>query len=330
MTEAQGLTADPADHAALARHGEQSINQGSKSFAMASRFFGETMRADVQMLYAWCRYCDDVIDGQSMGEDAPDISLSTEEQARRLADLQEKTRLVYAGKALNIPAFDGFRQVVERHDLPQAYPQHLLEGFAMDVGPRQYATLDDTMQYCYGVAGCVGIMMALIMGVDRNDGDTLDRACDLGLAFQLTNISRDVIDDAKAGRLYLPTDILQRHGLEPTTQDVLALSNRRALHNAVAEILTIADQYYGSATKGIRRLPMRAGTAIAAARNIYRQIGKLIVQRGENAWDQRVFTSKTSKVLLGLGGIGEGAWHRILLQNRPMPARPDLWVRPGV
>ncbi|MEL6506224.1 MAG: phytoene/squalene synthase family protein [Pseudomonadota bacterium] len=312
----------------LTRHGEETIAKGSKSFALASRLFRPTMRDHVRMLYAWCRHCDDVIDGQDLGGDAPDADLSAEEQAARLDALRRFTRAALAGTPTGHPAFDGFSLVARAHEMPAQYPLDLLDGFAMDVARQSYDSLDDTLEYCYGVAGVVGVMMAIVMGVRADDHAVLDRACDLGLAFQLTNICRDVADDARAGRVYLPAAHLCAHGVEPTAQGILDLDNRAALAGAVSEILDIADLYYRSATAGIAFLPTRAAAAIAAARNIYRDIGRLIRARGAAAWDQRAYTSKRQKTWLALKGCAEAVPHRLRAPAALPPSRDGLWSRP--
>src|SRR5690606_37267384 len=99
-----------------------------------------------------------------------------------------------AGEPSDEYIFEALRRVISRHQIPHRHPQELLTGFEMDVEARRYRTIEETLDYCYHVAGVVGVMMAMIMGV--RDKVVLDRACDLGIAFQLTNIARDVIDDA--------------------------------------------------------------------------------------------------------------------------------------
>ena len=159
--------------AALAEYASESITVGSKSFAGASRLFDRELRASSQMLYAWCRYCDDVIDGQESGfqtESQPET-----EVGERLRHLRELTQAAIDGHA-DTPAFAALSYVLHRHDIPARFPMELLDGFEMDVLEHQFSTIDDTIEYSYYVAGVVGIMMAMIMGV-RDDG-TLDRACE--------------------------------------------------------------------------------------------------------------------------------------------------------
>ncbi len=198
------------DRDRIARESRLVIERGSKSFALASLLFDEHTRESAHLLYAWCRYCDDVIDGQELGFTAETTSDIGERE--RLFELETKTRSAIAGSPTDEPIFIALSRVLARHEIPPRHPLELLEGFAMDVEGVTYSTLEDTLRYCYHVAGVVGVMMAYVMGV--RDRETLNRASDLGIALQLTNIARDVVEDAEMGRVYLPGDWLSEAGLE--------------------------------------------------------------------------------------------------------------------
>lgn len=306
----------PTDPALLA-HATQTIEVGSKSFAAAARLFPAGVRRGVLMLYAWCRHCDDAVDGQQLGfrtravHDAP----------KQLAQLYDLTGRAYAGEPMPDPAFAAFQDVALRTGIEPRYAFDHLAGFGMDVDDVHYETIDDLLRYCYHVAGVVGLMMASIMGV--HDEATLDRACDLGLAFQLTNIARDIVEDAEAGRVYVPAAWLREAGIPP--DEVAQPRHRAALARVAARLVDYAEPYYDSAVAGIGALPLRSAWAIATARNVYRQIGIEVKRRGTRAWDERVGTSKAAKLrLLARGGVS--ALGRRLRKN---PARPaSLWQRP--
>ncbi len=315
--------------ARLAEHGAESIAKGSKSFALASLLFGKAMQADVHMLYAWCRHCDDVIDGQTLGGDAPDGRLSREDMHNRLELLRAQTKMALNGERTRVPAFDGFSGVAARRRIPEAYPMDLLDGFAHDAEGRTYETLDALMDYCYGVAGVVGVMMAIVMGVSPEDEETLDRACDLGLAFQLTNICRDVVDDAEGGRIYLPLDWLKQAGVPGTPEALRDPANRNAIASVVAKVLREADRYYDSSREGARRLPMRAAAAVLAARNVYREIGRKVERLGPAAWDKRTVISNPRKLWLAASGMAASGAQAAFLRRRPLRPRGDLWTRPS-
>lgn len=301
---------------------KESIVKGSKSFRSASRLFDPAVREDAWLLYAWCRRCDDEIDGQDHGFGHEE--LSADEQKRRLEGLYRQTRRALAGETMDDQTFAAFQRVALRHRLPERWPLDLLDGFAMDVEHREYRTLDDVMAYCWHVAGVVGVMMARVMGVF--DAEVLRRAQDLGLAFQLTNISRDVVEDAQNGRVYLPSDWLVEAGLEPTPEAVADPKNRAAVHAVTTRLLAAAEPYYDSARVGLRGLPFRSSMAIAAARGVYREIGRKVVRLGPDGLERRVSVGKPMKLWLFGRSVLIAMWTRVLDRGRPAPMRPALWT----
>lgn len=284
---------------AVTAHGHAAIKQGSKSFALASRALPPALRDDASMLYAWCRYCDDVIDGQVMGHDQ--IENYKEGQAERLERLRADTASALIGEPMDNPIYIGLARVVQTHDINHRHPFDLLKGFEMDAQERVYMSVHDILDYSYHVAGVVGVMMANIMGV--RDDATLDRASDLGLAFQLTNIARDVIEDARADRVFVPQDLLLAAGAPVTAGELAKPENWPAAHKAAVAQLDIAEQYYESAKAGIKELPFRCAWAISAALSVYREIGQRLREGGPQAWDGRVSASKSRKIALALGAL---------------------------
>lgn len=323
---------------ALVESCRQSIARGSTSFHAASRLFPAEIRDDVWLLYAWCRRCDDTIDGQDHGRAAPRIDaapvagadaattaqLFIDDGPARLRELRRLTRAALAGDTLDDPAFLALQRVARRHRIEARWPTDLLEGFAMDVAGREYASLDDTLAYCWSVAGVVGVMLALVMGA--RDPAVLRRAQDLGLAFQLTNICRDVLEDARAGRVYLPREALARHGVAATPQAVADPAHAAGVHAAACELLARAETFYDSSRVGLRDLPWRSALAVAAARGIYREIGRRVRRGGASALARRARVPRAMLAWLLLRGLGVAAWSR-LERRTARPARPMLWTR---
>lgn len=298
----------------------RTIAVGSKSFAAAARLFDAATRESAVLLYAWCRHCDDVIDGQQLGHGQAAESAGGADVLDRL---EARTRLACTDAAIDDPVFAGLQHVVQRHGIPERYLLELLAGFRMDVDGTRYETIDDTLLYCYRVAGVVGIMMALVMGARRPA--TLDRACDLGLAFQLTNISRDVVEDAASGRVYLPAEWLREAGLDPLRDDLAHPRHREALGSLAARLVDLADPYYVSAVAGIGELPLRSAWSVATARGVYRDIGRKVKAHGAHAWDTRISTSRMNKLWL----IARGAAIAIAVHGSTPAERPaGLWRRP--
>jgi 15-cis-phytoene synthase len=305
----------------IVKFSRERIEKGSKSFAAAARLFEPETRAHAYMLYAWCRHCDDVIDGQELGFASGRTAFTT--PAERLAELTEKTRRAVRGDWDEL-VFGALHRVVSECEIPERYLLEHLQGFAMDVEGRRYRTLDDTLVYCYHVAGVVGVMMAMIMGV--KDAATLDRASDLGIAFQLTNITRDVMEDAAMARVYLPEDWLEELGVP-----LWAVANpnyRRKVYEVTRRLLAVSDRFYVSARHGIASLPFRSAWAIAVARFVYRDIGRLVRAHGVMAWDQRARVSASRKlygIARSLATIARSHAHGRL---EAIPSRNGLWTRP--
>jgi 15-cis-phytoene synthase len=266
------------------------ISAGSKSFSLAARLFPRETRDAAFFLYGWCRYCDDEID-ERRGDTAG-------RRAARLAALSDGTRSALAGEPQRDPVFLALGHVASRYRIPAHYPLELIEGMAMDARGDTYETLEDLLLYCYRVAGTVGLMMAHVMGV--SDERALKNAAHLGIAMQLTNIVRDIVADADAGRIYLPRSWLAEAGI--AAQSVAAPRHRAALARVARRALTEAERYYRSADVGVTSLSFRCAVAVGAARYIYSDIGTLVSRRGPAAWDERVFTPRRRK----LAAVGRG------------------------
>lgn len=296
------------------------IEQGSKSFAAAAKLFDPATREKAFMLYAWCRHCDDEIDGQELG--FGQASPEPAEQRRILGVLIDATESAMAGSATDDPVFAAFQRVYTECDIPRRYPLDLLQGFAMDVDDFRYETFDHTLLYCYHVAGVVGAMMATIMGV--RDPETLNRAVDLGIAFQLTNIARDVMEDAADGRVYLPAIWLRDAGAP--TDPALFPGHEAEVFSVVSRMLKEAERYYASSLFGISRLPFRCAWAIAAARSVYGAIGHVVMSRGADAWQQRAGLSSGQKLVRLFSSLFTAIGAKSLGRVRTAPERGDLWT----
>jgi phytoene synthase len=312
----------PAGDALVARCHE-SIRRGSLSFAGAARLFDPEIREAAYLLYAWCRHCDDQIDGERLGLRTGDPADVIGGQRARLEALVDMTRRVLEGESVADPAFQALGRVVERYEIPAIHPFELLEGFAMDVEQTRYRRLEDLLRYCYHVAGVVGLMMAQVMGV--REEITRRRAADLGIALQMTNIARDIVDDARAGRLYLPLEWLEEAGIEPA--DVALPANRERLAGVVRRLLDEAERYYASGDLGLRRLPLRSAWAVAVARGVYREIGRLVRARGAAAWDTRAVVSRRAKLAWLSRGLAQALSARVLGRHQYDSPRTNLWTR---
>lgn len=301
----------------------EAIAKGSKSFALASRLFDGATRDRATLLYAWCRHCDDVIDGQYLGEGAHDWAKWGANPAERLARLQAFTTMALKGQPTGEPAFEALARVAAETGLPERYAQDLIDGFAIDVDWKPVETGEDLLTYCYHVAGCVGIMMAIVMGVPPTDHATLTRACDLGLSFQLNNIARDVAEDAERGRCYLPSDWLAEEGLTAETHALP--ENRAALHRVVTRLVDLAERYEASAAHGVPHLRNRQAWAVLSAAQIYGDIGRKVRGQGPSALDGRTRTRRRDKLIAVALAAPEAIWKRNFRVSTS-PDRTGLWT----
>lgn len=305
---------------ALLQQAEAAIRQGSKSFALASRLFDGETRARATLLYAWCRHCDDVIDGQLLGEGVHQWEGTP---AERLQMLRAETDRALAGQPTGHPAFAALARVATQTSLPPRYARDLLEGFRMDVEWQAVIDSDHLLRYCYHVAGCVGVMMAIVMGVPPSDHATLARASDLGLSFQLNNIARDVAEDAQRGRCYLPLDWLMAEGLD--SDDFADAGNRAALHRVVTRLVDLAERYEGSAAHGVPSLRNRQAWAVLSAAQIYGDIGRKVRGQGPAGLEARAFTRRRDKLFAVALAAPDALWKRNVRVGSPAD-REGLWT----
>ena len=278
------------DRAALVTHARESIARGSTSFALASRIFDRETRERAWLLYSWCRRCDDIADGQDHGG----AMSAVDDPMERLAFITDLTTRALEGETTGDPAFDALGLVAKECAIPHKYIYDLIEGFALDASGWHPRTEADLLKYCYHVAGAVGCMMAVIMGVDPEDEETLERAADLGKAFQLANIARDISEDDAADRCYIPDDWLVEADIPPGEQ--MKPHFRSRLADIGWWLADMAQDHEASARIGARKLSFRARWAVLAAAGIYGDIAREVAARGQAAWDRRVVVSRGRKL----------------------------------
>lgn len=261
----------------------QIFKKGSKSFSLAARLLDREAYEAACRVYAWCRYCDDAVDScADQGRDALNDAVEK---------LRAKTLSLYRGEEPAEPAFRAFREVAFRYGIPESQALELIEGMAMDARQERYETLGHLEVYAFRVAGVVGLMMARVLGA--KDPRAAFCAEQLGIGMQLTNISRDILEDYSLGRVYLPLSWITEAGLTP--QSIALPENRERLAALAGRLVREAERYYTDGEQGLRYLPRRPAFAIAAASSIYRAIGHKVVRRGARAWDSRTVVSLPAK-----------------------------------
>lgn len=284
----------------------EAIRHGSLSFHAASKLLPKHVRDPALALYAFCRLADDEVDLKAEKVDA-------------VLRLRDRLDLVYAGRPENAAPDRAFAAVVEQFEMPRTLPDALLEGLAWDAEGRTYATLSGVRDYSARVASAVGAMMCVLMGV--RDADALARACDLGVAMQLTNIARDVGEDALEGRLYLPTDWLDEAGID---RDVFFAEPcaDAAVRRMVKSLVMEANRLYYRSEAGIAALPKSCRPGIYGARFIYAGIAGRLTAMDYDSVSERARTSKTQK----LGWLAQSVARSGV--SMVMPQSPVLFAKP--
>ena len=278
------------------------IRDGSKTFYTASLLLPQRVCDASRSLYGFCRVADDLVDGSADSRVAVDTLLGRLDR-------------IYRGQPDNEPADRAFADVALRFAIPREIPEALIEGFAWDAAGRRYQTLDDLHAYAVRVAGTVGAMMSLVMQV--RDPSAIARACDLGVAMQLTNLARDVGEDARNGRLYLPQDWLADEGLDP--QAFLAAPHTSVpLSQVLKRLLAEADRLYAQSLSGIAMLPSGCRPSIHAARLLYAEIGRAVEDNGHDSVTRRAVVPTPRKLQLLARAVAAS------LQSAPASTAPAL------
>jgi phytoene synthase len=268
---------------------------GSKTFFAASRLLPPRIRTASIALYAFCRVADDLVDEAPPGQ-AP------------LALLHHRLDMIYAGTPQDHVEDHALHLVVQRYQLPRHLLDALIEGFAWDSAGRIYNSIEEVHDYAARVAGSVGAMMCWIMGPQNIE--TLERACELGVAMQLTNIARDVGADAALGRIYMPRRWLIEAGVQADEwlQNPVLTPGIKVVVN---RLLNEADRLYKQSQHGIAALPPDCRSAILAASMIYREIGVQLRREGLDSVHHRTVVSTPRKLVLLAAAWTQASWIRM-------------------
>ncbi|ACK54898.1 presqualene diphosphate synthase HpnD [Thauera aminoaromatica] len=261
---------------------DKAAKSGS-SFYYSFMFLPAERRQAITALYAFCREVDDVVD------ECHDLSLAQ----TKLEWWRQEVGRIYGGLPTH-PVGHALKDVLKGFRLPQEQLLEIIDGMAMDLSQTRYLDFKGLQLYCYRVASVVGLLAAEIFGYQ--DRQTLKYAHDLGLAFQLTNIIRDVGEDARRGRIYLPIEDLQRFNVP--AKDLLEARYSDAFRELMAFQAERAEKFYDQAfaqLPAIDRKAQRPGLVMAA---IYRTLLREIARDGFLVLDRRTSLTPLRKVWL--------------------------------
>jgi len=263
---------------------EAVLRHHARSFAWGARFLPPSARQDAARLYAFCRTVDDIAD-TGRADDA----------AERLASVRQALINNDDG---NHPLAGQILDLAQRRGVPKQAAVTLIDGVRSDLNPITIDTTDELIRYAYRVAGTVGLMMRPILGIRDQAADPY--ALDLGIAMQLTNIARDVVEDAERGRRYLPAELLGAD-IAPARLIQADAVLRHSAYETILRILDMADAYYASAASGMGYIPRRPRLGIQVAARLYQAIGERIRHLGSRRyWPQRTVLAPSRKAVLTL------------------------------
>lgn len=290
----------------------------AKTFAWASQFLPKQTRIDFGTLYSFCRYVDDGVDHCSDKEMA--------------ASFLDRVNLDLEASRSAVEEVSAFLTLVRNRDIPLGFAFDLVRGVRTDIGFEQTKSLEELLRYSYQVAGTVGIMICYLLEVTSSDA--LAAAIDLGIGMQLTNIARDLREDFAQGRIYLPSNLIDR----ATVAEALSgsLSAQAKVFDVVKRVIDTSQAYYQSAENGICFLPLETKLSILCAGRAYRQIGNLIVKNPARVFNERVATcaqDKTFCLFSSLLSLSQVKYHRVQVSSshesalhRPLKGLPSFDV----
>ncbi len=280
------LSHDPRD--ILKRHG--------RSFHFASHLLSREVRGPMTRLYAFCRTVDDAVDR------APDSQVAE----AQLHHLLRRARTAYDEGVSSVPLLTEVMAEMREAKVPFRLVEELVEGVRMDLHPTRYETMEELEVYTHRVAGVVGLWIAGLAGV--RDPWAQEMAGEMGRAMQLTNIARDVGEDLRMGRVYLPQDLLERHGVEVDALEAVARGGGEVSPGFAAvleELMCRADAGYGAASQALPHLPPGYRRAMAVAARVYQGIHREIRRSGYDTLRHRAYTGGFRKVRLAGGALKE-------------------------
>lgn len=258
------------------------LSTKGKTFYWASYLLNKRHAQRAARLYRFCRYIDDLAD------EAANVSSAKKNLKKLIADINK-------GQSDDLIVLDALL-LFDECSIEKEIVLELINGVYSDLAEVRIRDLDQLLHYCYQVAGTVGLMMCKVLDIE--DKTAYPFAIDLGIAMQLTNICRDVRDDAVLGRRYLPTTLASN--LEPTELITPNEDIQQPLSAALASLLGVADSYYQSGNAGLAFIPLRARPGILIASKLYQAIGNKLQKQGYHYWQKRAMLSKQDKLTLSI------------------------------
>ena len=275
----------------------------STSFFIVTRFLPKFMRDEVELVYGSVRFPDEIVDS---------FDIKNYEKKELLSNWRNKYRLALESGSFedsinkDVPILlAGFTEVVKKYSIPSSYYESFLDAMELDVEPRDFEDTDDLINnYVYGSAIVVGYFLAYVYGSSQIDNfeETLKSSKELGIALQLTNFIRDINEDLKRGRVYIPKTILNNNGIDLKNYGNNVNQNTSSINAARMELASIANKYYKESEKGIESFSPESRIAIKACIELYGKLNDRIISRGNDiktreslSWSEKLGALPSSK-----------------------------------
>jgi phytoene synthase len=294
----------PNDDVSSYETANASLQTHGRTFSWARNLLGARHARRATRLYWFCRSLDDIVDSSGPLPAARRALAG----ARRSLDEADDRNLALSD------ARDLFREC----RIDPAIPLELIRGLESDLEAVRMRDVPELLRYCYRVAGTVGIMMSCAL--DVTEPAAFFHAVDLGIAMQLTNVCRDVAEDARAGRRYLPADLVG--DVQPSHLIAPNGPCRARAEGAVQTLLDLADRYYASGERGLAYLPASARMGILVAARIYQEIGVTLRRRDFDCWSGRAVVGRIGKLKITIGALPRIV--QILSQGSAPPHDQDM------
>lgn len=288
-----------------------------RTYYTATRVLPPERRPGIHALYGFARWVDDIVDEPGPGG-------TVEDQRARLDRVDADLALVLAGSEPEEPVLRALAHTVDRYELPAEHFTTFMSSMRMDLEVTEYRDLDHLREYMYGSAAVIGLQVLPVLGTVTPRDEAAPHAAALGEAFQLTNFLRDVAEDLRRGRVYLPTDVLAGHGVDRALleQCTLARAPDPRVCRAIAELVEVNQDLYRLAEPGVGMLEPVARPCVATAFRLYRAILDEIDAADFDVWSVRHRVSDARKMVAAVPALARSLWARAVPRPRDGGSTP--------
>jgi len=272
------------------RYCEQITRHAAKNFYYSFLLLPREKRLSLYAIYAFMRYCDDAVDEP----------VEYKEQISSVAMCREQLDMVLNKTVPDHPLFPAFIDSIDKYNIPSKYLYEVLEGMEMDLVKKRYETFEELKKYCYHAASAVGLVTLQVFGYSKQD-KVYPLAVDCGIALQMTNIIRDLKEDAYRDRIYFPRCDWNQYGL---SEDDFKTSRPSSLMTSyLSSVVQQTEQFYQSAYKLIPYIDKDSRCALSAMIDIYHHILLKIKDHNYDVFSRRISLPPLQKIGIGLKSV---------------------------